>query len=510
MITLPIYLIIVFIFLLIAYVVKNTSVKPNNFPPGPPSLPLWGTYWLFLFENYFFSHKSIKKYANRYNTDVLGFQWGAFSYVACHSMDACKELLNRDEFNGRVDSFAVRTRGRGNLRGIFFTDGTYWHDQRRFSLRHLRDHGFGRRDFNIEEVTSHEIRKLIHFLTSPPKFEDNDICTKEGIVKMPDVLYGPALNSIHHSLSSKQFENDRKLRNVGRAAVDFLRSLDSTGCALGLSPWLRFIAPKFFGYTSAVEDNQVLFDFAWEVIKEHQETFNDEHHRDFIDVYLSQLKKFEENGDLDTSFSLDQLKYLVTDYMFPSPVGIGHTFNYIFAVLMTQPEIQEKAQKQIDEVVGRSRMPTIDDRKNLPYIEAILRESMRRDTIVPLGLARRCTEDTVFRGYIIPKDTVMIANLWAAHNDPKLWGDPEVFRPERWLDEDGMILRKDVSLPFGAGKRLCAGETFARNAMFLMLAGLLQHFSFHVPEGNKAPDFNKEMCGLTVTLKEFYVQCVQR
>lgn len=509
MIALPIYIIVVII-LLIVYVVKNTCVKPKNFPPGPPTLPLWGTYWLFLFEDYFFSHKSMKKYAERYNTDVLGFQWGKFSYITCHSMDACKELLNRDEFNGRVDSFTVRTRGRGFLRGIFFTDGSFWHDQRRFSLRHLRDHGFGRRDFDIEEVTSHEIRKLIYFLTTPPKLEDSDICKTQGIVKMPDVLYGPALNSIHHSLSSKQFENYGELRKVGRAAVNFLRSMDTTGCALCLTPWIRYLAPTFFGYTSAVEDNQTLFNFAWEVILEHQETFNDEHHRDFIDVYLSQLKRFEENEELDTSFSLEQLKYLVTDYMFPSPVGIGHTFNYIFAVLMKQPEIQKKAQEQLDAVVGRSRLPTLDDRKELSYIEAILRESMRRDTIVPLGLSRRCTEDTIFRGFNIPKDTVVIANLWAAHNDSKLWGDPGVFRPERWLDEGGMILKKDVSLPFGAGKRLCAGETFARNTMFLMLAGLLQHFNFEVPDGYGAPNFNKETSGLTVTLKDYYVKCTER
>ena len=118
---------------------------------------------------------------------------------------------------------------------------------------------------------------------------------------------------------------------------------------------------------------------------------------------------------------------------------------------------------------------------SLPYNEAFLREVMRKQTIVPLAIFHSATEDTELNGYFIPKvssainlskthtmirdalvifqqwvllmqDTAVFVNLWSFHNDPNFWGDPEVFRPERFLDERGHLLKKDYSLPFGAGQ----------------------------------------------------------
>lgn len=100
----------------------------------------------------------------------------------------------------------------------------------------------------------------------------------------------------------------------------------------------------------------------------------------------------------------------------------------------------------------------------MPYTEATLREIMRFETLVPMSVPHRAMKDTTLGGFYVPKDTIVIAGLYALHNDRKIWGDPENFRPERFLSDDGKLnLKKDLSLPFGAGRRLCAGETFARN-----------------------------------------------
>ena len=108
---------------------------------------------------------------------------------------------------------------------------------------------------------------------------------------------------------------------------------------------------------------------------------------------------------------------------------------------------------------------------------------MRFETLVPMSVPHRAVCDTTLAGYEIPKNTIVMANLMALHNDEDIWGDPKKFRPERFLDTNGKLdLKKDFSLPFGAGRRICAGETFARNTMFLCITALLQNFTLNASQ----------------------------
>lgn len=109
-------------------------------------------------------------------------------------------------------------------------------------------------------------------------------------------------------------------------------------------------------------------------------------------------------------------------------------------------------------------------------------------------------------GYDIPKGSFCLASLHSLHTDARIWRDPENFRPERYLDYRGNLsTKKDLSLPFGAGRRLCAGETFARNTMFLCIAALLQNFNLK-PAGNKLPDINATGVGLTRMPDDFWIR----
>lgn len=147
----------------------------------------------------------------------------------------------------------------------------------------------------------------------------------------------------------------------------------------------------------------------------------------------------------------------------------------------------------------------------MSFTEAALRESMRIETLVPSSVPHKAMEETTFLGYTVPKDTIMIAGLYAFHNDEKLWGDPFTFRPERFLDDQGKLsLKKDITFPFGAGKRLCAGETFARNVLFLFGSALYQNFDIQVKPGEKLPDVNKNHTGLIIYIKDFYCKFVPR
>lgn len=90
----------------------------------------------------------------------------------------------------------------------------------------------------------------------------------------------------------------------------------------------------------------------------------------------------------------------------------------------------------------------------MPYTEASIRETTRIYPITPLGIPRTCIEDTTLGGYFIPKGTLMLPCFWSAHRDLQVWQNPEKFQPERFLDQDGNLLKKDFSIAFGAGKTL--------------------------------------------------------
>ncbi len=122
--------------------------------------------------------------------------------------------------------------------------------------------------------------------------------------------------------------------------------------------------------------------------------------------------------------------------------------------------VMKKSQAQIDTVVGRDRLPTFADKKNLPYIRAIVKEVLRWRPVGPLGLPRRTTQDVYYNGYFIPKGSLIITNVWAMNRDPEIFPDYDEFRPERFLDESGTVevIPPDTHMQghvtFGFGRRL--------------------------------------------------------
>ncbi|KAI9448687.1 cytochrome P450 [Lactarius psammicola] len=156
----------------------------------------------------------------------------------------------------------------------------------------------------------------------------------------------------------------------------------------------------------------------------------------------------------------------------------ANTTTSLFIALTLYPEVQRRAQAQIDSVVSRDRLPTFKDRPRLPYIEAICKELLRWQMVVPLGVPHASTEDAVYRGFFIPKGSVMIANSWSILHKPEIYPDPETFNPERFLNKDGTF-RDDptISLAFGAGKRICPGRHLAEMALFIVTASVLSVFN---------------------------------
>ncbi|TFK75087.1 cytochrome P450 [Pluteus cervinus] len=164
----------------------------------------------------------------------------------------------------------------------------------------------------------------------------------------------------------------------------------------------------------------------------------------------------------------------------------------LLLALTLNPEVQRKAQEEIRQIVGTTRLPTLRDRPFMPYLEAIYRETLRWAPPPPLGVPHATTEDDVYNGYLIPAGTFIMANIWAMTRNEKKYPEPELFRPERFLNPDGTLNDDDRVLAFGFGRRLCAGKHFASET--LAMAQILASFNL-----SKAKDEN----GNEITLVDF-------
>lgn len=239
------------------------------------------------------------------------------------------------------------------------------------------------------------------------------------------------------------------------------------------------------------------------------ETHDETYDRHFLDMYITKMKEEMRQKD-KTTYSVDQLILTCTDYTFPAASAVQFVLAILVERLLLQPEIQDKIHEEIDRVVGRDRLPNLDDRRNMPYLEACIRETMRYDTTVPLSVPHRAMKDTTIAGYDVPEGTMVSANLTMLHMNKELWGDPENFRPERFLKDGELDLASDKSLPFGAGRRLCAGETYARQSMFQVFAGFMQTFHVSTADGKPLLKPAKRIQGIITTIPEFWVKVTVR
>ncbi|PAV15413.1 cytochrome P450 [Pyrrhoderma noxium] len=148
---------------------------------------------------------------------------------------------------------------------------------------------------------------------------------------------------------------------------------------------------------------------------------------------------------------------------------------FILAMLM-HPDVQKRAQEELDRVVGTDRLPTLDDRENLPFVNAVIMEVMRWQPVAPLGVPHALTEDIVYKGYRIPKGTDVFANQWLLLNDPNVYPEPQIFKPERFLpqgNEEGSKQRDPTKVVFGFGRRICPGRFMALNSIFSSIVTVL-------------------------------------
>jgi len=169
------------------------------------------------------------------------------------------------------------------------------------------------------------------------------------------------------------------------------------------------------------------------------------------------------------------------------------TLEWFMLAMTLYPEVQKKAQQELDRVVGRGRLPQFSDRPDLPYVDALVKELFRCFTVTRIGLGflkvasilwdlmcctavpHYTTEDDIYEGYFIPAKSLVIGNSWALMNDPLEYPDPFIFKPERFFpDKQGKTPRDPISCgALGFGRRICAGRHLADSSIWIMVASVL-------------------------------------
>ncbi|KAJ5994575.1 hypothetical protein N7451_010299 [Penicillium sp. IBT 35674x] len=213
------------------------------------------------------------------------------------------------------------------------------------------------------------------------------------------------------------------------------------------------------------------------------------------------VQKRIEDGKYEPSFLSDIFKLngipspgseeeLVARWTTASLYGAGadttvSSIGTFFLAMALSPEAQQKAQSEIDRVIGTSQLPTLADRDRLPYVNAVVKEVFRWHPVVPMGIPHMSTADDMYDGYYIPKGSLLMPNIWGMMHDPTLYHDPLAFKPERFLDVDGREPEADPhNFVFGFGRRVCPGRLLADTTVWLSVAKSLAVFNISKPVEN--------------------------
>ncbi|KDN35143.1 hypothetical protein RSAG8_11831, partial [Rhizoctonia solani AG-8 WAC10335] len=185
-----------------------------------------------------------------------------------------------------------------------------------------------------------------------------------------------------------------------------------------------------------------------------------------------------------------------------------NTLMMFFLAMVLYPEVQKKAQKELDSVIGNARLPTFEDRADLGYIEKIIQELLRWHPVAALAVPHTCFEDDTYKGYHIPKGAIVAGNVWAMTRDETVYKDPEVFDPDRFLDPS-----TPPSPVFGWGRRRCPGSHFAQSSLFITIASILMTFNIGVAQdknGNDIRPSGKLVNSLVLTPEQFPLKLTPR
>ncbi|XP_010520064.1 PREDICTED: 3,9-dihydroxypterocarpan 6A-monooxygenase [Tarenaya hassleriana] len=436
-------------------------------PPSPPALPIIGHMHLLGP----IAHQSLHKLATRYGPLIYLFI-GSIPNLIVSTLDMGKEVLKDNEFNflNRPTMANVDYLTYGSADFFSAPYGSHWRFMKKICMMEL----FSNQTLeSFVPLRREDLRKFLMFLLK--KAEEGESVNLGNRLKIltNNVVTRMMFRGRHPNRESEREEVVKVVTELNELAgflnlsetFWFLKKLDIQG----LRKRLKEARDK---YDAIIERIMEEHEDARRKIKE-TGSGSDAGVKNMLDILLDVY----EDEHAEMKLTRENIKGLIMNIYGGGTDTSANTVEWAIAELINHPEIMKKAQREVDEVVGKNRVVEEKDVCKLTYLQAIVKETLR---LHPGGIfVREAAEECVVAGHRIPARTRIIVNLWAIGRDPNQWEDPFEFKPERFHGTEWNVLG-DKTMMFGSGRRSCPGEKMALRFVPTVLAALIQCFELGV------------------------------
>ncbi|GAB2224895.1 hypothetical protein Drorol1_Dr00005673 [Drosera rotundifolia] len=493
--------------------IRSTSIpKEKRLPPeAKGALPFIGH--LHLLSGSLLLHRTFGRMADLYGP-IFTVRIGVHRALVVSSWELAKECLKTNDkvFVDRPKSTNLEIMGYNNAIFGFSPFGPYWRELRRIAIQELLTI---QRIKMLEPVRVFEVRtaiKAIYDQWMTIRKDDSD----KVLIEMKNWFGDTNMNMILRLVAGKRLTELDGLSPVGSKEAGSCRQVFREFFNLALIFVVSDSIPalKWFdigGYKKAMKEAAKRMDSILQgLLDEHkrkpQET-DQNGHQDFMHALLSIVDGSNPHLPKENADIIIKSTCLVIFLGGSDTTTV--TLTWALSLVLNNPQVLKKAQDELDARVGRDRQVNDSDTKNLVYLQAIIKETMRLYPAGPILAPRESVTDCIVAGYHVPARTRLMINLWKLQSDPKVWPNPSEFQPERFLTshQNVDVMGQNFELlPFGSGKRICIGINFSLQTMALTLGCLLH--SFHISLPSDKPIDMTESSGLSnlkATPLEVYV-----
>ncbi|KAL3875525.1 hypothetical protein ACJMK2_033470 [Sinanodonta woodiana] len=440
--------------------------------------------------------KSLRRLHKQYG-DIYRLYMGPKLAVVISGYEAIKEVFIKrgGEFSDRPEAMVNTLIAK--RQGIVSSSGELWKEHRTFTLTTLRKFGFGKN--SLEGKIQTEVAILLSEIEN----------INEKPFRIQNIVQTSESNVINAMVFGGHFKHgDPKFAKMMKMIEENIENNGSKN-VVAFFPFLRFLPGDLFHVKKTLKNVKYEEEFVSDLIDKHIENYDENKMEDFIDAFLLEMKN---NRDWkDSTFTKKQLIRTVTDLFVAGTETTTTAITWAVLYLAGKPDIQARVFREINEIVGTGHLPNLQDKRNLVYTEAFIMEILRVCNIATVSIPHTCTVDTTIRAFVIPKGTTLLPDIDSVLFDPKIWGDPEEFRPERFVDKEGSLLKPDEFIPFFTGRRNCVGESLARMELYLFITALVQRFEFLPPEGTTLDIKEIDgVFGMTHKPKPFEIRAIVR
>ncbi|XP_072028886.1 cytochrome P450 2J4-like [Amphiura filiformis] len=476
------------VFLLVSWIIRSYRKRVTNLPPGPMAWPLVGCIPQLAFMNLKMGNVNdvfVRLYEIYGPVCSIPLPFGkhvilASGYKAANEAFTNPKIAQRPHFSFKDNPVDVM-----NGSGMVMSTGEVWKEHRKFALTVFRSFGVGKRSFEDQIATETEYLMKEITLTQGKPFDPTHILSNAVSNIICSVVFG------------KRFEyNDPEFKHLLHSFEEIMNH-NVFNLFLALAPKLtRYMTTIPFmpkgSFPSIISFRRQL----QAIVNTHRETLDSENMRDYIDVYLNDMQTKKEQGT-STQFSDIELLAGVHDFFGAGTETTSTTLRWALLYMLKYPDVQKRVYEEIDSVVGRDRLPKLSDKPNLPYTVAVIHEVQRCASISFMGLPRYTDEDlSDFQVFTIPKGRYVQASLYSVSRDSSIWQDPDDFKPERFLDKRGQVIKIQENMVFGSGKRACLGEHLARMELFIFFTHLMHRYTFKKPAGITSVNIQPKVAGV--------------